>query len=114
MRESIGFHFVFKAALRHAFSACVYCMRLRFQRNFVGWLKPNFENITACSKHTLKTGVATQLYRFHVMCVAEIFSTVIPRCLKPYLQSAISKTSQKQYDEVEKICDFFFLVFVTF
>jgi hypothetical protein len=32
--------FVFKAALRHAFSACVYCMRLRFQSNYVGWLKP--------------------------------------------------------------------------
>jgi len=29
-----------KAALRHAFSACVYCMQLRFQRNYVGWLKP--------------------------------------------------------------------------
>jgi len=29
-----------KAALQHAFLVCVYCMRLRFQRNYVGWLKP--------------------------------------------------------------------------
>jgi len=28
-----------KAALCHAFSVCVYCMRLRFQNNYVGWLK---------------------------------------------------------------------------
>jgi len=31
---------VSKAALRRAFYACVYCMRLRFQGNYVGWLKP--------------------------------------------------------------------------
>jgi len=30
----------YKAALRHAFLACVYCMWLRFQSNYVGWLKP--------------------------------------------------------------------------
>ncbi len=29
-----------KAALRRAFYACVYCMHLRFQRNYLGWLKP--------------------------------------------------------------------------
>jgi len=31
----------YKAALRRAFYACVYCMWLRFQRNYVGWLKPS-------------------------------------------------------------------------
>ncbi len=29
-----------KAALRRAFYACVYCMQLRFQRSYLGWLKP--------------------------------------------------------------------------
>jgi hypothetical protein len=43
-----------KAGLRHAFSMCAYCMRLRFQSNY-------FENPTACSKRTLKTRVAMQL-----------------------------------------------------
>jgi len=28
-----------KAELQQSFSACVYCMRLRFQRNELGWLK---------------------------------------------------------------------------
>ncbi len=46
---------VTKAALRRSFYACVYCMWLRFQRNYVGWL-------TACIKRKLKTTVATQLY----------------------------------------------------
>jgi len=29
-----------KAALRRAFYVCIYCMQLRFQRNYVGWFKP--------------------------------------------------------------------------
>ncbi len=29
-----------KAALRRAFYACIYCMSLRFQRNYFGWLEP--------------------------------------------------------------------------
>jgi len=29
-----------KAALRHAFSACSYCMHLRFQRNYLGLSQP--------------------------------------------------------------------------
>jgi len=31
---------IYKAALGRAFYACVYCLLLRFQRNYVGWLKP--------------------------------------------------------------------------
>jgi len=29
-----------KAALRQPFSACVYCIHLRFQSNYLDWLKP--------------------------------------------------------------------------
>ncbi len=43
-----------KAALPHAFSACVYYMWLRFQSNY-------FENATTCSEGTLKMRVAMQL-----------------------------------------------------
>ena len=52
-----------KAALRRAFYACVYCMWLHFQRNYVGWLESgnNFKNATVCGKRTLKMLVATQL-----------------------------------------------------
>jgi len=54
--------------LRRAFYACVYCMQLRFQSNYLGLSQPNqgnyFENATACSKRTLKTTVATELKFF--------------------------------------------------
>jgi len=44
-------------------------MRLRFQSNYLGWLKPGnyFENSTACSKRTMKTTDATQLKRLQTM-----------------------------------------------
>jgi len=29
-----------KAAFQNTFSACVYCIWLRFQRNYISWLKP--------------------------------------------------------------------------
>jgi len=32
--------FAFKAELRQSFSTCVYCMRLHFRCNDLGWLKP--------------------------------------------------------------------------
>ncbi len=54
-----------KAELRQSLSACVYCMRLYFQSNFLCLAQNQrnyFENATACSKRTLKTTVATQLY----------------------------------------------------
>jgi len=57
--EEVSF---FKAALRRAFYACVYCMQLRFQRTYVGSNQGNyFENATAFSKRMRKTTVATKL-----------------------------------------------------
>ena len=42
----------FKGSLPHAFSTCVYCMLLRFQRNYFGSNRRNyFENTNAFSKH---------------------------------------------------------------
>jgi hypothetical protein len=42
-----------KAALRWAFYACVYCMQLRFQRNYVGWLKPTqLHAVNTCVKRS--------------------------------------------------------------
>ncbi len=67
-----------KAGMRHAFSVCVYCMRLRFHSNYVGWLNPMyfFENATACSKCTLKTRVATQLKAsYKALCVRYVYLT---------------------------------------
>ncbi len=60
------FQNVSKAALRHAFSACVYCVfkviTLVVSNQVVVSNQGNyFENATACSKRTLKTTVATQL-----------------------------------------------------
>ena len=46
--------------MRHAFSACVYCMLLRFQSKYIGFSNI-YENATACSKRMLKTRVATSL-----------------------------------------------------
>jgi len=52
-----------KAELRQSFSMCVYCMHWRFQSvTLVGSNQHNyFENANACSKHTLKATVTTQL-----------------------------------------------------
>ena len=61
-----------KGSLRHAFSACVYCLLLRFLRNYLGWLTPqnNFENANSCSKPTFKTRVETR----HKMSLSKIES----------------------------------------
>ncbi len=74
--------FVVKAKLRQSFSKCVYCIRLRFQSNCHGWLKPAkiLWNATACSKRTLKTTVTTQLkvhkYAFSQLITAYVQVTI--------------------------------------
>jgi len=53
-----------KAALQHAFSACVYCMQSGFKSNYFGLSQTIyyfFENATACRKRTLKTCFAMLL-----------------------------------------------------
>ena len=47
----------------HAFSTCVYCLLLCFQRNYYGCLKPTYSlrKANECSKCTLETRVATRL-----------------------------------------------------
>jgi hypothetical protein len=40
IEASLPITVVIKAALRQSFSECVYCMQLRFQSNYLDWLKP--------------------------------------------------------------------------